>query len=83
MYIYDNISLNSSYNEKCFRQMLTERIRIHDLHYSKLGCLHHEDGRDRFSEMSATNYPFTPNNVSEVRTPFIVELVGTYSNRCR
>jgi hypothetical protein len=29
MYIYDNISLNSSWNEKCFRQICRENQNIH------------------------------------------------------
>jgi len=66
-----------------FRTNVTERIRIHNLYYNKLGCLPYEDGTYRFSEVSLTNYPLTPNNVSEVRKYFIVEPAGTCSNRCR
>jgi len=32
MYLYDNMSLNSSYNENCFRRKFAEKIKTHILY---------------------------------------------------
>ena len=43
MYIYDNISLNSSYNEKCFRQKLYRKSKptlYIQLHFSENRTVH-------------------------------------------
>jgi hypothetical protein len=59
MYIYDNILLNSSYNEKCFRHKL-QRISKHtcylQFHFSEIDAVYVEK---YFRSGQATDYNMT------------------------